>query len=494
MSHDILLIGDAPSQVLMALHDQGHGVRAVDDIASAGESLEAGAAPDLVLLGCGADPLDEIDGIETLSALRPDLPIVVLFSDGEDDHAMAALVSAGAVDVVGASASAGRLELVLANAVRLNALSGQVSRLARRTEGGMIFQDLVGDSSAMRRVGDLSARAAPSNIAVLIEGESGVGKEMVARSIQGSSGRAGKPFVAVNCAAIPENLVESILFGHEKGAFTGATNRHIGKFQEADGGTLFLDEIGELRPEIQVKLLRALQESEIDLVGGKGPVKIDVRLISATNRDLAERVREGAFREDLYYRLNVFPIAVPPLRERREDIPPLVEHFIAAFAASERKDIRDVSAEAMARLVNYAWPGNVRQLENMIYRAVVLADGHGIDVEDLPQLPAAPVQAVAREAPGPAPEALVEGRFEAPAPVSRVADDPATIRVLDDAGELYSLDRVEAELIRLALNRYGGHMSEAARRLGIGRSTLYRKVREYGIESRGYEVGRMPGG
>ncbi len=506
MSHDILLIGEAPSQVLMALHGQGHEVRAVGDTAQAGRELEAGAAPDLVLLACPGDPLDEAEGIETLCALRPDLPVVALSRD-EDDGAIALLAEAGAVDVVGAGASAGRLRLALANAMRLNALSGQVSRLARRSDGEMIFRDLVGESAAMRRVGDLAARAAASNIAVLVEGESGVGKEMVARSIQGLSQRAGKPFVAVNCGAIPENLVESILFGHEKGAFTGATSRHIGKFQEADGGTLFLDEIGELRPDIQVKLLRALQESEIDPVGGNRPVKIDVRLISATNRDLVQRVAEGVFREDLFYRLNVFPIGVPPLRERRDDIPALVDHFVAAFAASERRDVRDVTPAALARLLNYAWPGNVRQLENMIYRAVVLADGHRIDVEDLPQLPAvaAAEEAGAGDVTGDgagngagdivldiAPEAEPAAFGASPRRNGDGAE--TTIDALDRAGELRPLDAIEAEMIRLALNRYQGQMSEAARRLGIGRSTLYRKVREYGIESRGYEIARMPGG
>ena len=313
---------------------------------------------------------------------------------------------------------------------------------------------------------------------------------------------AGKPFVAVNCGTIPENLVESILFGREKGAFNGATTRHIGKFQEADGGTLFLDEIGELRPDIQVKMLRALQESEIDPVGGNRPVKINVRLISATNRDLVQRVAEGVFRENLFYRLNVFPISVPPLREQREDVPALVEHFVAAFAASERRNVRDVMPAAMTRLVNYAWPGNVRQLENMIYRAVVLADGHRIDVEDLPQLPAI----AAAEEPGAGSGGAAGGivpdvaretepvAFDAPPGRQGNGAAETTIDALDRAGELRPLDAIEAEMIRLALNRYRGQMSEAARRLGIGRSTLYRKVREYGIVSRGYEIARMPGG
>jgi len=221
---------------------------------------------------------------------------------------------------------------------------------------------------------------------VLIEGESGVGKELIARAIHGSGERRAKPFVAVNCGAIPENLVESTLFGHEKGAFTGATEKHIGKFAEATGGTLFLDEVGELPPAAQVKLLRAIQEGQVDPVGGRKPVKVDVRIISATNRNLIADAKSGRFREDLFYRLHVFPITVPPLRERPEDIPDLVRHFLVRFAAEEGKRIRAVSADALTLLNTYPWPGNVRQLENAVFRAVVLADGDEIGANEFPQL------------------------------------------------------------------------------------------------------------
>ena len=228
----------------------------------------------------------------------------------------------------------------------------------------------------MERVIRLGQRAAASQIPILIEGESGVGKELIARAIQGAGDRRSKPFVTVNCGAIPDNLVESILFGHEKGAFTGAADKHTGKFREAHGGTLFLDEVGELPPEVQVKLLRALQDGEIDPVGARRPIRVDFRLISATNRSLIDLVKAGQFREDLYYRLNVFPIRVPPLRERREDIPELVRHFTARFAAEEGKSfIRGVNAPALQLLSRYDWPGNIRQLENAVFRAVVLADG-----------------------------------------------------------------------------------------------------------------------
>src|SRR5690606_376933 len=236
------------------------------------------------------------------------------------------------------------------------------------------FRDIVTRSPAMDKVIRLAQKAAASNIPILIEGESGVGKELVARAIQGAGERRSKPFVTVNCGAIPENLVESILFGHEKGSFTGATEKHTGKFVEAHGGTLFLDEIGDLPLDVQVKLLRAVQEGEVDPVGARQTTKVDIRLISATHRNLMELVDSGQFREDLFYRLNVFPIHVPPLRERREDIPLLVQHFISRVGPAEaRGRITGISAGAMAMLKSYDWPGNIRQLENAIFRAVVLA-------------------------------------------------------------------------------------------------------------------------
>ena len=318
-----------------------------------------------------------------------------------------------------------------------------------------------------------------STIPILVEGESGVGKELIARAIQGSSDRAGKPFVTVNCGAIPENLIESILFGHEKGSFTGASEKHLGKFQEADGGTLFLDEIGELRLDMQVKLLRALQEGEVDPVGAKRPVKVDVRIISATNRDLSELTREGKFREDLYYRLNVFPIFVPPLRDRAEDVPALARHFITRFAAEEHKPVAGMTPEASELIERFSWPGNVRQLENTIFRAVVLCDGSMLDICDFPQIASAMgVEAKLRRVTAEAPS--VEARGYVPAsPAS-----PFALSVTDGAGHIrkYRAAGIR-EIIRLAIARYDGHMSEVARRLGIGRSTLYRKLKEYGLES-----------
>jgi len=256
-----------------------------------------------------------------------------------------------------------------------------VKRLNQKVGGAMTFADLISNAAAMQNVARMVRRGAQSNIPILIEGESGVGKEMIARAIQGESDRRGKPFVAVNCGAIPENLVESILFGHEKGSFTGASQRHIGKFQEADGGTLFLDEVAELPLDIQVKLLRAIQEGEVDPVGARRPVKVNIRLISATNRNMIEMVKAGQFREDLYYRLNVFPIMVPPLRDRVEDIPALVEHFITRFSAEEGRKVRGIDEAALSMLMTYGWPGNVRQLENTVFRAIVLCEGDILTVD-----------------------------------------------------------------------------------------------------------------
>jgi DNA-binding NtrC family response regulator len=355
------------------------------------------------------------------------------------------------------------------NALKLTMLSGEVSRLTRRMEGALGFDDLVGRSPAMTKAIGLARRAAASTIPVLIEGESGVGKELMARAIQGSGERSGKPFVAVNCGAIPDNLVESILFGHERGAFTGAAERHTGKFLEATGGTLFLDEIGELKLDMQVKLLRALQEGEIDPVGGKKPIKVDIRLISATNRDLWRLVQEGKFREDLYYRLNVYPIRVPPMRERPEDLLPLIGHFIARISLAEGKRIVGIDPAAERLLTGYDWPGNVRQLENAVFRAVVLCDGERLSVCDFPQ--------IAQLAGMPTPVRAPGG--------GGTAGPNGALSVFDGGGDLRPLADVEADMIRHAIDRYRGQMTEISRRLGIGRSTLYRKVRDLGLEVRG---------
>jgi len=322
---------------------------------------------------------------------------------------------------------------------------------------------------------------ARSDIPVLIQGESGTGKEVFARAIHGSSERAGAAFVAVNCGALPAALVESILFGHEKGAFTGATERRRGKFQEASGGTLFLDEIGELPLDAQVKLLRAIQTGEVDPVGGSGPVKVDIRLISATNRDLQAMISEGRFREDLYYRVGVFPLTLPPLRERREDLPSLARMFLARSAAAEGMAIDDFSTAAMEAISRGSWPGNVRQLQNVIQRAVILADGPAIRPQDLHGLGAAAASG---------PTAWVDGAVNGiangaagtrPEPATELAPNP----FLNGDGHIRRLLDIEAEAIAQALALYRGRMAETARRLGIGRSTLYRKIDDLQLDRHG---------
>ncbi len=425
--------------------------------------------------------MPDMDGLAVMAALRvshPELPVIVLTAKGGIDSAVEAM-RAGASDFLVKPASPERITVSIHNALKIGTLSCEVTRLKKRVENRLVFDDLVGKSAEMRQVIRLGQRAAQSNIPILIEGESGVGKELIARAIQGSSERAGKPFVTVNCGAIPENLIESILFGHEKGSFTGATDKHLGKFLEADGGTLFLDEIGELRLDMQVKLLRALQEGEIDPIGSKRPVKVDVRIISATNRDLADRTRSGQFREDLYYRLNVFPIVVPPLRSRKDDVVILARHFVARFAAEEHKAVAGLTQEASDLVESYAWPGNVRQLENTIFRAVVLCDGTVLDVCDFPQIATA-MGVEARER-----HVVQLGPMVSRTPEpqgTQSAASPYALSTTNVEGHMRKLEELETEIIRLAIGRYEGRMSEVARRLGIGRSTLYRKLKELGLE------------
>ncbi len=445
---------------------------------------------DLVMPGTdGTEVLKEVQG-------KPGMPpVIVLTANGSIDSAIQAM-RAGAVDFVVKPASPERLEVSMRSALKIEALAGEITRIKKRAEGTLTFSDLIIRGDAMSRVIALGKRAAASNIPVLIEGESGVGKELIARAIQGESDRKAKPFITVNCGAIPENLVELILFGHEKGSFTGATEKRIGKFQEADGGTLFLDEVGELPLDVQVKLLRALQEGEVDPVGAKRPVKVNFRLISATNRNMIDLVKEGKFREDLYYRLNVFPVLVPPLRQRLEDVPELAAHFLTRFAAEEGKRVSSISDDAMRLLASYTWPGNVRQLENAVFRAVVLADGAELAVAEFPQI-AAHVEGFRAEVPA-APAAAEEPRaYTGPALLGAEDTVPRTIELraagkasalgipaVTDDGDIRPLTEIEADMIRLALGRYRGHMTEVAKRLGIGRSTLYRKMQEYGLEPR----------
>jgi len=491
MAETILIVDDDPVQRRLveamvnrfgyeALTADG-GDAALALLGGAEASRIAGIVLDLVM--------PDLDGLGVLAKMRERglrIPVIVQTAHGGIDNVVSAM-RAGAADFVVKPVGPERLQVSLRNALAASALGNELARLKHVRTGTLTFADIVTRSEKMRAVLRTAEKAAASAIPVLIEGESGVGKELIACAIHGSSERRAKPFVAVNCGAIPENLVESLLFGHEKGAFTGATERHAGKFAEADGGVLFLDEVGELPPAAQVKLLRAIQEGEIEPVGGRKPAKVDVRLISATNRNLMADVTSGRFREDLFYRLHVFPVTVPPLRERLEDVPDLVRHFLARFCAEEGKRIHAVSAEALALLNAHSWPGNVRQLENTIFRAVVLADGDSIGVSEFPQI-AAHAPLPASDAPQSPPITAEIVSFVADRPVwpgaaAPTAESQAGVLPLRNGdGEVRPLEEIEAEVIRFAISHYRGQMSEVARRLHIGRSTLYRKLENIGFE------------
>ncbi|WP_181706608.1 sigma-54-dependent transcriptional regulator [Chthonobacter rhizosphaerae] len=516
MSARLLIVDDDPVQRRLleeSVRRFGYEAAVLDGGEAAVAALAGGADADLVILDLVMPDLDGMGVLERLNKAGVEVPVIVQTSRGGIDTVVGAM-RAGAFDFIVKPVSPERLQVAIQNALKVSALEGEIRR-SRRPSGAIGFRDIVTRSGEMARVIRLGERAAASTIPVLIEGESGVGKELVARAIQSASDRRTKPFVTVNCGAIPENLVESTLFGHEKGAFTGAVDRHVGKFQEANGGTLFLDEVGELPPAVQVKLLRALQEGEIEPVGARRSAKVDFRLISATNRRLVDMVKEGRFREDLYYRLNVFPIFVPPLRDRREDIPGLVEHFVRRIAAEEgKRRVSGITGEALAMLQAYPWPGNIRQLENAVFRAVILCDGGELTVDEFPQIAAqvGHVSAVRRVAgadeptrPAPVPADAAPVPPAALASVALPSDgligvavsqptrhDPAPfgfLRSLADDGHVRTLALIEEEMIRLAIDHYGGRMAEVARRLGIGRSTLYRKLKEYGLADQPDEPG-----
>ncbi|MBE3579056.1 MAG: sigma 54-interacting transcriptional regulator [Caldanaerobacter subterraneus] len=329
------------------------------------------------------------------------------------------------------------------------------NELKRNRKLDKAFDIIIGNSGKLRDALTIASKAAETDSTVLIRGESGTGKELVAQAIHYASKRRDKPFIRVNCAAIPVTLLESELFGHERGAFTGAVTQKIGKFELADGGTIFLDEIGEIPPEIQVKLLRVIQEKEFERVGGIKTIKVDVRIIAATNKDLEKAIKEGTFREDLYYRLNVIPIMLPPLRERRGDIPLLVEHFIEKLNKKLNKNIKGITKKAMQALIHYDWPGNIRELENIIERCITLSEGEYIDYEDLPQY-------------------------------IRNEDTIVTennVIYLDEHSELLTMEEYEYKIIKAALDRYKS-FNKAAKVLGLTHKTVASKARKFGLVDR----------
>jgi len=511
MTAQILVVDDDPVQrrlLKAAVERFGHVAHLAENGRVGLEFLKHNSGQiNVVILDLMMPEMDGLGFLAALSDLGSDIPVIVQTGQGGIETVVQAM-RAGAFDFVVKPVSPERIGASVANALKLDQREAKARAGRRGRSGSVGFSDIVSASPAMARVIDLAQRASQSNIPVVLEGESGVGKEMIARAVQSGGDRSGKPFITVNCGAIPNNLVESILFGHEKGAFTGATERHMGKFAEADGGTLFLDEIGDLPLDVQVKLLRAVQQGEIETVGASKTQKVNVRLISATNKDLIEEVKAGRFREDLYYRLNVFPITIPALRRRKEDIPHLVRVFTERFSL-EQKFARTlaVGPGAMALLTSYDWPGNIRQLENAIFRAVVLSQGGELTEADFPQIAAQipdflqndGLHLITGGLSVQKSQSILSSAWEVtesrathePTPSlatptgreNRSAFVPDNVIVsTDETGDVRKLAEIEEELIRFALKFYRGQMSQVARKLGIGRSTLYRKLKDYGID------------
>jgi len=454
----VLVVDDEPSlRRLLAfnLERDGHRVATAVSGEEALERIDA-EVPDLVLLDL---MLPGIDGLETLSRLRrthPELPVIVLTAHGSVENAVEAM-KLGAQDFLTKPFDMDRLRIAVRNALEIGQLAREVRKLRSELGSRYSFEGIVGIRGGLRETVLLLEKVIPTDLTVLLQGESGTGKELFARAIHFEGPRREGPFVAINCAALPESLLESELFGHEKGSFTGAHEARSGKFEQADGGTLLLDEIGELSLAVQAKLLRVLQEKTVTRLGGDRPVRVDVRIIAATNRDLAALVRKGLFREDLYYRLSVFPVTIPPLRERKEDLPELVDHLLREACPGGRCRILP---ETMEILEAHEWPGNVRELYNVLRRALVIAGDDPIAPEHLP------------------PYLLDRAR------AVRETGEGGETRALDPSS-LPTLEEVERQHIVRVLHAHRGNLSLAARTLGIGRTTLYRKLEKYGLHHRG---------
>jgi len=409
---------------------------------------------DIVLTDVKMPGASGLELLQEVKARWPDVQVVVMTGQGTVEDAVVAMKH-GAADYIIKPVSKDELLVVLDKAARDKALLAEVEALRQEVQDRYGFENVVGVTSAMREVYDLVATVASSSALVLLTGPTGTGKELIAHAIHYRSARRDAPFVRVNCAALPEGLMESELFGHEKGAFTGAIRQHVGKFEQADGGTILLDEIGEVPLATQVKLLRVLEAGELQRVGGTQTIKVDVRVIAATNRELRREVKEGHFREDLFYRLNVFHIPMPPLVERRDDIPLLAQHFVDKYADRHKKAAKRLGAEALQALVAYHWPGNVRELEHVIERAVIVTTGEEVVQVRLPELD-----------PDEAREAAERGMLPAGATINAV------------------LDETERRLIIEALKIEKGVQARAARRLGISKSNLNYRINKLGISVR----------
>jgi len=445
----VLVVDDDPAHRTMLrtlLAGWGYEVAEADDGSTAIERVHDQAF-DLILMDIRMIKVSGLQALVEIKAFNPAIPVIIMTAYSSVETAVEALKN-GAYDYLTKPLDFDELRLTMERAMDHRRLKEE-NRLLRENLGDHFDrQNIIGRSAAMGSLLETVAQVAPTEATVLLRGESGTGKEMIAGAIHFNSVRKDGPFVKINCAAITETLLESELFGHEKGAFTGAHRRKEGRFVQAHGGSLFLDEISEMSLAMQVKLLRVLQEREITRVGGEDVIKVDVRIIAATNKDLLEEMEAGRFREDLYYRLNVVTLTMPPLRERKEDIPLLAQHFLNLFAERNRKQIKGFSPQAMDWLIKYDWPGNVRELMNAIERGVVLSRSDYLDIQDLP------LDIQNRPGEGPASEDTVPG------------DLP--------------LEEVEKATILKALELAGGNKSETARRLGITRRTLHKKLKKYG--------------
>jgi DNA-binding NtrC family response regulator len=461
----LMLVDDEPAQQrLVSAMAARAGWRAL--IASDAEMALAmlgtrdGMMLDAVLLDHAIPGSDSNDLIRELRDRRPGLPILMLTAINSVAVAVEAM-RAGASDYLVKPVAAERLMVALDAAVKSGAPGGELRPLTEKISTRLGFDEIVGADPGYRAALAVAAKAARTRVPVLIEGESGVGKELVADAIHHSSSRQKKPFIVLNCASIPSNLIESELFGHERGAFPGAFNRQAGKLEQADGGTLFLDEINALPLEVQIRLLRVLQTGEVQPIGARGFREVDIRVIAASNRPMLEEVSAGRFREDLYYRLAVVHVVLPPLKDRLADIPALSRHLLTRIARQPGMRSLGITDGALGVLAAYDWPGNVRQLQNVLFRAAVLCDGDALTVEDFPEL-----------------SGLLDTSMAMPA-----NGHDAGITLYQSDGHLRPLEDIEADVIRLAIGHYRGRMTEVARRLAIGRSTLYRKLTDMGIDA-----------